>query len=183
MVLSLVPWAAAAQNLPTGFPGVTKTSQAAFDTGSSPVAASNVHYDDGSGHTGYAETLEAAFAKLTQTGGTIYLNADVKPQKIITVPAGKRVVLDLGGCRIDRGLQSAAPSENGGVFRVAGELVLQSTQRRKDAPASRGAVTGGSSTTGGGVHVLGGGRLELQGGSITGNASGTAGGGDRKSVV
>jgi len=113
-------------------------------------------------------------------GATIKLNQNIEAGSsdvTLMVSSGKKVILDLNGYTIDRGLSNVTVSSTTGapVINVQGELTI------KDSSAEgNGMITGGNNVaSGGGIHVYSGGTLNLDGGHISGNTSsgnGTAGG-------
>ena len=113
-------------------------------------------------------------------GATIKLNQNIEAGSsdfTLMVSSGKKVILDLNGYTIDRGLSNVTVSFTTGapVINVQGELTI------KDSSAEgNGMITGGNNVaSGGGIHVFSGGTLNLDGGHISGNTSsgnGTAGG-------
>ena len=107
-------------------------------------------------------------------GGTVVLTQNVtagENDSALEIGSEVSVVLDLNGCSVDRGLQSAEACENGNVFTVEGELTVTDSE-------DSGVITGGGSTDGGGgVMILPGGRFTMEGGAVRGNRSEYVGGG------
>ena len=93
----------------------------------------------------------------------------------ICIPSGHEVTLDLNGFSIDRTLTTAI--DDGEVIYVDEGATLNLTDTTA-AAGGQGKVTGGNSTnSAGGIHVAKGGKLNLWGGSITGNHTEANGGG------
>ena len=94
---------------------------------------------------------------------------------VICIPKGHEVTLDLNGYKIDRALGTAI--DNGEVIYIDEGATLNLTDTTASA-GGQGMVTGGNSTnSAGGIHVAKGGKLNLWGGSITGNQTEANGGG------
>ncbi len=91
----------------------------------------------------------------------------------ITVPAGANIILDLNGHTIDRNLTDEI--ENGSVILVnGGTLTVEDNSAKKT-----GKITGGTGNNyaGAGIRAIGGAKLTINGGTITGNHSVANGGG------
>ena len=100
------------------------------------------------------------------------LAEDIKPEEgmdALTVSNGQKIILDLAGHTIDRGLGGSAPVENGYVIFVREGGVLTLT----DSTKSPGKITGGANTgNGGGVFCEDGAALTVTGGVvISGNTA------------
>ena len=93
----------------------------------------------------------------------------------ICIPSGHEITLDLNGYSIDRTLATAI--DDGEVIYVDEGATLNLTDTTA-AAGGQGRVTGGNSTnSAGGIQVAKGGKLNLWGGSITGNHTEANGGG------
>ena len=97
------------------------------------------------------------------------LTADASEASNLTVPAGKRLTLDLNGHVLDRSL-SERRVNLGAVVSVEAGAVLTIRDSR-----GSGVITGGYRDDGGGI--LNHGTLILEGGSVTGNTALHSGGG------
>ncbi|MBQ0083171.1 MAG: hypothetical protein KBS52_00175, partial [Clostridiales bacterium] len=112
----------------------------------------------------------------TTTPGTriITLLTDIKADNAVdsalVVPTACKVVLDLNGHILDRGLSEK--TENGHVIKVeyGGELTLRDSDPTADNGEYKGGVITGGNTkkTGGGIWVNGG-KLIMEGGTIANN--------------
>lgn len=104
--------------------------------------------------------------------GTQYdLDADITLTHCVTVKTGKWLRLNLNGKIINRGLSSGSASDDGCVFHVEEESVLE----LQNSGSSRGGITGGYATYGGGIYNEGG--IFVHGGKIYGNKAQYKGGG------
>ncbi|MBR2594018.1 MAG: InlB B-repeat-containing protein, partial [Firmicutes bacterium] len=98
--------------------------------------------------------------------GSYYLSGNVNLTKDLTIAKGSTVTIDLNGYTL-KGTGSAAV-----IFVNGGTLTINDTSSSK-----AGKITGGSSSTGGGVSVRSGGSLTMNGGTITGNKTDNTGAG------
>ena len=109
----------------------------------------------------------------TANGGTITLTKDLKAGEgdtELTIPAGKKITLNLNGYKLDRGLSGAVTAvENGSVI-VSDNAYLK---------VENGTITGGYSINGGGIRMAAGdnSRLYLNNVDILGNRASNYGGG------
>ena len=122
---------------------------------------------------------------------TIKLLADftaTDSDSALLVPANKKVILDLNGHTLDRGLSNGNAIKYGNVIKVKGELTIDDTSDDKD-----GLITGANCmrygdpytdkdllSYGGGIYVYAGegnAKLILNGGTISGNNTSHFGGG------
>ena len=131
---------------------------------------------DAAGITTEASTwsaLQEAFGSAT-SGDTIRLTGNVTAagsDKMLTIPDGLILILDLNGHTIDRALK-----ENGGTDGVALCVNSGSILTITDSSAAAsGMITGGYASNGGGIRNYG--TLILEGGCIKGNKSDDDGGG------
>ena len=111
-----------------------------------------------------------------QSGGCFKLTASVTydgtddTPKLLQVPSGKPVTLDLNGNTINRGLTGQDAREDGYVISVSGTLNLTDS-------GTDGTITGGNNISdGGGVYVATGGTFTMTGGTISGNSAQYGGG-------
>ena len=94
----------------------------------------------------------------------------------LRVPSGMRVVLDLNGGTIDRGLSDSGPKTDGFVIRNDGTLTIIDKSDEKTGTITGGYTNAvGSSGTAGGIFNNG--TLTFEGGRLTGNRSTGSGGG------
>ena len=119
------------------------------------------------------DQLQAAIDSGVETSFTLTGNivADGSVSRPLTFPGGKEWVLDLNGYTLDR----ARASED-----TVGQVIVveqNATLTIKDSSGTnRGRITGGwAKSNGAGIYVYG--TLCLEGGTVTGNVSGEAGGG------
>ena len=85
----------------------------------------------------------------------------------LTIPAGKSITIDLQGHTLDRGLAGASSAADGGsVFKVDYQRTLTLTSN-----AGTGTITGGYNDYGGAFYVDGGGTLNLENVTVSGNRS------------
>ena len=91
----------------------------------------------------------------------------------LCIASGSEITIDLNGFAIDRTLDVAI--DNGEVIYVESGATLNLTDT---SGTHEGRITGGNSTnSGGGIHVEDGGKVNLWGGTISGNRTDTSGGG------
>ena len=91
----------------------------------------------------------------------------------LCIPSGSEITIDLNGYVIDRTLDLAL--EHGEVIYVESGATLNLTDT---SGTHRGQLTGGNSTdSAGGIHVENGGKINVWGGTISGNRTETSGGG------
>ena len=109
------------------------------------------------------------------SGATIRLayniTADYVHDTALVVGSGKNITIDLNGRTLDRRLTGHDAAADGYAIKNEGTLTITDS-----SSAQTGKITGGNCTgSGGGIYNSG--TLTLSGGSITGNASATWGGG------
>ena len=126
--------------------------------------------------------FESAFDRLQReinaaaAGSVITLTEEVKAapfNSALEFPKGKKLTIDLNGHSIDRCMKSA--QAGGNVINIAGNLTVKDS-----SAAASGRITGGWSAAGengGGVRLVSGSRLTMEGGSISGNRAEGYGGG------
>ncbi len=117
----------------------------------------------------YTVTTEAElFAAAEQTGThTVTLGADIKTTRTIRIKG--TITIDLNGYKIDRGLRESRSylDTDGEVLYIEEDAILTV---RDTSPEQKGAITGGSADSGGGVHIDDG-SFYFEGGNITNNAA------------
>jgi predicted outer membrane repeat protein len=104
---------------------------------------------------------EEALIKAITAGNDVKLTKSIELTGTVTIPAGKSVVLDLGGKTLDRALKSV--SENGSVITVEKGASLTVT----DSTGNPGVITGGYALYGGGICNYG--NLKIENGVIAAN--------------
>ena len=115
-----------------------------------------------------AEIDSGKVTTITLTQDLIATSGVSKP---LTFSGEKSWVLDLNGCTLDRACYSAAVTGQAVVVDRGATLTIKDS-----SGTNRGRITGGwAKSNGAGVYVSG--TLNLEGGVITGNQSGEAGGG------
>lgn len=111
-------------------------------------------------------------------GGHIILTADINMENYLTVSANTTVTLNLNGYKLDRGQTSSSGS--GYIFTIKGSLTIKDENTGSynanpsyvvnDETVTGGLITGAYSTSSNrAINVYSGGRLNLYGGTITGN--------------
>ncbi len=120
------------------------------------------------------EALQNAINNTNNRGKVIGLEADLTPsgQRRITVDDGRVITLELAGHTMNRGRTSK--TDQGNVFKVDGSnthFTLRDT-------LETGVITGGfTKGDGGGFYVVGGSKLTVQSGNISGNRCSSDGAG------
>ena len=99
------------------------------------------------------------------------LDGDITLTHCVTVKTGHWLFLDLNGKVINRGLSKGSPLADGCVFHVEKDAGLT----LENSGSSRGGITGGYATYGGGIYNEGG--IFVHGGKIYGNKAQYKGGG------
>ena len=115
--------------------------------------------------------LQEAFDR-AGSGETVVLSADLtagEGDSALSIPAGKRLALDLNGHKLDRNMNEGDLVDNAIYVSNGAFLTI------RDSGNSQGAITGGYSNNGGGISNHG--TLILEGGRIAGNVARHSGGG------
>ena len=99
------------------------------------------------------------------------LDGDITLTHCVTVKTEHWLILDLNGKVINRGLSSGSASDDGCVFHVEKESVLE----LQNSGSDRGGITGGNAINGGGIYNEGG--VFVHGGKFSGNKAQSKGGG------
>lgn len=111
---------------------------------------------------------------LSASGGServeIILGSDWEHDRELYIGGGRDIVLDLNGRYIKR-TRGLIQTDNGGVFRIAGDSTLTVKDSKPEAKGydglKGGVITGGASgNTGGGVHLEKGASFYMEGGTI-----------------
>ena len=121
----------------------------------------------GGTNTAYFATLDEALASWTQ-GTTLTLISDISISSRIEVSESK--TLDLNGYTLRR--TGGSGTEGQVIFVSSGPLTVNDS-----SGDNSGVITGGNANNGGGINIGANGRLDMNGGTITGNTGSTRAGG------
>ena len=164
-----------------GFPGNNPERQP-FDVFSADAGFSVIKNKDGEGEIAESEwpllqrMINEAAADVSGGGDIPMLKLDrdwkaTNKDVALTIPEGKRIVIDLAGFTIDRNRNSADP--NGNVFLVSSgsTLVIKDSSN-----GGKGTVKGGWAEKGGAINLQTGAVCTIKSGKISGNKADSGGG-------